>query len=130
MKSVFFSVIIPTYNQGSLLKKAISSVLSQTFQDYEIIVVDDLSKDQTQKIVQEFNNDKIIYKKMNNNKNIGKSRNEGIRLSKGQWIAFLDSDDLWYPKRLKIDVGSLSDKSCIQPKNGWCRISIVTNSIL
>ena len=61
-KNVFFSVIIPTYNQGSLLKRAISSVLSQTFQDYEIIVVDDLSKDQTQKIVQEFNNDKIIYK--------------------------------------------------------------------
>jgi len=77
-------------------------VLSQTFQDYEIIVVDDLSEDHTQKIVQEFNNDKIIYKKMNNNKNIGKSRNEGIKLSKGKWIAFLDSDDLWYPKRLEI----------------------------
>ena len=61
-KTVFFSVIIPTYNQGSLLKRAIGSVLSQTFQDYEIIVIDDLSKDQTQKIVQEFNNDKIIYK--------------------------------------------------------------------
>jgi len=102
MSSIFFSVIIPTYNQGSLLKKAISSVLSQTFQDYEIIVVDDLSEDHTQKIVQEFNNDKIIYKKMNNNKNIGKSRNEGIKLSKGKWIAFLDSDDLWYPKRLEI----------------------------
>ena len=110
-KTVFFSVIIPTYNQGSLLKRAISSVLSQTFQDYEIIVVDDLSKDQTQKIVQEFNNDKIIYKKMNNNKNIGKSRNEGIRLSKGQWIAFLDSDDLWYPKRLKIVSDFLTNNS-------------------
>ena len=102
MNSIFFSVVIPTYNQGILLKKAISSVLSQTFQDYEIIVVDDLSEDQTQKIVQEFNNNKIIYKKMNNNKNIGKSRNEGIKLSKGKWIAFLDSDDLWYPKRLEI----------------------------
>ena len=111
MKSIFFSVIIPTYNQGNLLKKAISSVLSQTFQDYEIIVVDDLSKDQTQKIVQEFNNDKIIYKKMNNNKNIGKSRNEGIRLSKGQWIAFLDSDDLWYQKRLKIVSDFLTNNS-------------------
>jgi len=102
MNSVSFSVVIPTYNQGFFIKQSIDSVLSQTFKDYEIIVIDDYSEDQTQEIVKGFNNKKINYKRMKNKKNIGKSRNEGINLSKGNWIAFLDSDDFWYPQRLEV----------------------------
>ena len=70
MKPLSFSVVIPTYNQGFFIKKSISSVLSQTFKDYEIIVIDDYSEDQTQEIVEGFNNKKINYKRMKNKKNI------------------------------------------------------------
>ena len=102
MKTNFFSVVIPTYNQGELLKKAINSVFAQSYKNYEIIIIDDFSEDQTENIVKNFGSEKIIYRKMKNNKNIGKSRNEGIKISKGQWIAFLDSDDQWYSNRLEV----------------------------
>ena len=67
MKTTFFSVIIPTYNQGDLLTKAINSVLNQSFKNFEIIVVDNFSEDKTQKIVEGFKSDKIIYEKIHNN---------------------------------------------------------------
>jgi len=102
MQPPFFSVVIPTYNQAMFLKKAINSVLDQTYNNYEIIIIDNHSKDETQKVVESFNNKKILYKKIYNNGIIAKSRNEGIKLSSGEWIAFLDSDDFWYRERLKI----------------------------
>lgn len=100
--SKLFSVVIPTYNQAKFLKKSVSSVLSQSINDYEIIIIDNFSNDETEKIVKEFKSDKIIYRKKNNNGVIGVSRNEGIKLSSGRWIAFLDSDDYWYNDRLKL----------------------------
>jgi len=102
MTPPFFSVVIPTYNQAQFLKEAIRSVLSQSFESYEIIIIDNFSKDETEKIVNDFKNNKIIYKKINNNGIISKSRNEGIKCAKGTWIAFLDSDDIWYSDRLKF----------------------------
>ena len=100
--SKLFSVVIPTYNQARFLKKSVTSVLNQTFNNFEIIIIDNFSIDETEKIIKEFKSDKIIYKKKNNNGVIGLSRNEGIRLSSGFWIAFLDSDDYWYKDRLKL----------------------------
>ena len=102
MKSIFFSVIIPTYNQGNLLTKAVNSVLDQSFKNFEIIIIDNFSDDKTQKIVENFKSDKIIYEKIRNHGVIAKSRNSGIKISNGKWLAFLDSDDYWYRERLQV----------------------------
>lgn len=96
----FFSIIIPTYNQGYLLKKCLHSVFSQTFKSFEVIVVDNFSTDITKKIISKYN-DKIIYKKIKNKGVIAKSRNLGLKLSNGEWIAFLDSDDIWKNDKLE-----------------------------
>ena len=100
MKHPFFSIVIPTYNQSNYLKTALTSIFKQKFKNYEVIVVDNHSKDETYKVVKNFKK-KIIYKKIRNNGVIAKSRNLGIKLSKGKWIAFLDSDDSWYQDRLQ-----------------------------
>ena len=99
-KTPFFSVIIPTYNQRDFLKKAIESVLNQSFKSFEIIIIDNFSTDGTEKLLKSFKK-KIIYKKIRNHGVIAKSRNRGIKLSKGKWISFLDSDDLWTKDKLK-----------------------------
>ena len=101
MHQIFFSVVIPTYNQAIFLEKAINSVLKQSYNNYEIIIIDNYSTDETEKIVDNFDQNKIVYKKINNNGVIGKSRNEGIKLSRGEWVAFLDSDDIWHIDKLK-----------------------------
>tara|TARA_B100000780_G_scaffold47258_1_gene29376 strand:- start:200 stop:1129 length:930 start_codon:yes stop_codon:yes gene_type:complete len=99
MTKPFFSVIIPTYNQSSFLKKALESVLNQTYKNYEIIVIDNHSNDNTTKVIKKYKK-KIIYKKIYNKGIIGKSRNLGIKIAKGKWIAFLDSDDFWMQNKL------------------------------
>ena len=100
MNNPFFSVIIPTYNQASFLRKALNSVMRQEFKNFEIIIIDNFSTDETEKIIKSFKK-KIIYKKIKNRGIIAKSRNKGIQLSKGKWLAFLDSDDLWSSNKLK-----------------------------
>tara|TARA_B100001996_G_scaffold351567_1_gene311694 strand:- start:52 stop:987 length:936 start_codon:yes stop_codon:yes gene_type:complete len=100
MKTPFFSVIIPTYNQCDFLKNALASVFKQTFKKFEVIVIDNYSKDKTTKVIKSFKK-KIIYKKIKNNGIIAKSRNLGIKLSKGKWLVFLDSDDYWSSKKLE-----------------------------
>ncbi|NHN30201.1 glycosyltransferase [Paenibacillus agricola] len=94
-----FSVIIPTYNRDKYIARAIRSVLRQTCEDYEIIVVNDGSTDRTEKIVSTFG-DRVRYVYQ---KNLGPSeaRNTGIRLARGKFIAFLDSDDLFLPNKLQ-----------------------------
>jgi glycosyltransferase involved in cell wall biosynthesis len=98
------SVIIPTYNSANLIRRAINSVLGQTFQSFEIIVVDDGSTDGTEKIVRELNekDERIIYLKLNKNSGgAAKPKNRGIKISKGDFIATLDADDEWSPEKLE-----------------------------
>ena len=99
-KSILFSVIIPTYNREEKLKKAIESVVSQNYKNWEILVVDNFSKDNTKRLVQSYNNHKIKFFTISNKGIIAKSRNLGILKSKGKFVAFLDSDDLWMPEKL------------------------------
>ena len=111
MKHPFFSIVIPTYNQSNYLKTALTSIFKQKFKNYEVIVVDNHSKDETYKVVKNFKK-KIIYKKIRNNGVIAKSRNLGIKLSKGKWIAFLDSDDYWTVDKLEKNFQIINSKDC------------------
>ncbi len=99
-KSVFFSVVIPLYNKEKFIKRAIDSILSQTIQDFELIIVDDGSTDKSSEIVQAYEDDriKLISKE---NEGVSVARNVGILNAKADFIAFLDADDEWLPDFLE-----------------------------
>ena len=96
------SVIIPTFNRAKILPKAIDSVLQQTYKDYEIVVIDDGSTDDTKEVLMRYG-DKIIYR-FQENKGISSARNRGIEIARGRYIALLDSDDYWLPEKLEKQV--------------------------
>lgn len=93
------SVIITTYNREKLLKRAIESVLKQTFQDFELIVVDDGSTDNTKKVVSGYKEVKYVYQE--NSGGAARPKNTGIKMAQGKYIAILDSDDEWLPTKLE-----------------------------
>ena len=104
------SVIIPTYQRCQRLKIAIESVLSQTYSAYEIIIMDDGSDDGTKEMVDLFKDPRISYNWQSNSGIPAKVRNNGIKIAKGEWIAFLDSDDWWLPDKLKYCMHYNNDK--------------------
>jgi glycosyltransferase involved in cell wall biosynthesis len=117
------SVIIPTYNRADLVGRAIKSVLSQTYQDFEIIVVDDASVDNTEEAVKGFDDPRIRYMRHEQNRGGSAARNTGIRAAKGKYIAFLDSDDRFEPMKIaaQIDVfNRTEDKNMVLVYTG-CR---------
>lgn len=101
-RSVNISIIIPTYNRADYIGKAIESILAQTYKDYEIIVVDDGSTDNTREVLQPYiSNIRYIYQ---DNAGVSAARNTAIHAASGSWIAFLDSDDLWLPNKLSCQM--------------------------
>ena len=98
MSKPFFTVIIPTYNREKLLPRAIESVLAQTKQDFEIIVVDDGSQDNTKELVKKY---KTIRYYVKEHEGVAAAKNFGIYKAKGEFITFLDSDDAYLPQHLK-----------------------------
>lgn len=109
-----FSIIIPTYNRAELLKRCLNSLVEQTFKDFEVLVCDDGSVDNTKEIVKEFRNRlDIRYHWETNWGGPARPRNRGIELSKGEWICFLDSDDWWYPNKLEASLDYLNDYDLI-----------------
>jgi glycosyltransferase involved in cell wall biosynthesis len=100
MNDPFFSVILPTYNRAHILTGTIVSVLSQNFSDWELIVVDDGSKDNTKQVVSEIRDDRVRYVYQENAERSA-ARNNGIRHARGQYICFLDSDDFFEPIHLE-----------------------------
>jgi glycosyltransferase involved in cell wall biosynthesis len=97
----FFSVIIPTYNRGKLICRAIDSVVDQTFTDFEILVMDDGSTDGTANHIKGYADSRIKYEWAPNSGGPATPRNRGMERAEGKWIAFLDADDLWYPNKLE-----------------------------
>ena len=95
------SVVIPTYNHAKLLKKALDSVMAQTFKEWEAIVVNNFSSDDTIEVVNSFADPRIKILNFSNNGVIAASRNHGLKEANGDFIAFLDSDDVWYPNKLQ-----------------------------
>ncbi|WP_303275459.1 glycosyltransferase family 2 protein [Acinetobacter soli] len=96
------SVVIPTYNRAHLIKESLQSVLDQTLQPYEIIVVDDFSTDNTEEVVKSLNSSLIKYVKNQRKKGANGARNTGILMAQGEYIAFHDSDDIWFPEKLNL----------------------------
>jgi len=105
------SVIITTYNRSNFLKKSTKSVLEQTYKKLELIIVDDCSTDETEQVVYNIKDKRVKYIRHNENMGVHQSRNDGILNSNGKFIAFLDDDDHWLPKKLEKQVDLFMKKN-------------------
>ena len=108
-KTPVVSIVIPTYNHEHFLKKCLQSVVDQTFTNWEAIVVNNFSEDNTIAVVNSFHDPRIHLVNFKNNGIIAASRNKGIKLSRADLIAFLDSDDTWYPAKLNRCIEELTN---------------------
>ena len=100
------SIIMPAYNSEPYIRDTIKSVIGQSYDNFELIIVDDNSTDNTKEIIEDIAKscDKIVYFRFNENKGAAEARNKAISMAKGRFIAFLDSDDIWSEDKLKIQV--------------------------
>jgi len=122
------TVIIPTFNRGWIVKEAIDSVLEQDFSDYELIVVDDGSDDNTPAILKAYGKKIIVLHQPN--KGVSAARNHGLAAASGRLIAFLDSDDLWLPRKLSAQVKFFKDHPDAvvnQTQEHWIRDGVRVN---
>lgn len=103
------SVIMPSYNTAKFIEETINSVLNQTYQNFEIIIVDDCSTDNTDEVVAQIRDERIKYIKNEKNSGAALSRNRALREAKGKWIAFLDSDDVWLPEKLEKQIAFMKE---------------------
>ena len=108
------SIIMPSWNTATFIAESIQCVINQTYHNWELIIVDDCSTDDTDAVVQPFLSDKrIIY--LHNEKNSGAAltRNKALRQAQGEWIAFLDSDDLWMPEKLDKQIAFMKENEYV-----------------
>ena len=98
------SIIMPSWNTGKFIGESIQSVLNQTYKNWELIIVDDCSTDNTDEIMASFNDERIRYFRNEKSSGAALTRNRAIREARGEWIAFLDSDDLWMPQKLEYQI--------------------------
>lgn len=119
------AVIIPSYNRAALLERAVQSVMSQTFRDFELVVVDDGSTDGTAELPLFKNSDpRLRYLRLPQNKGVSAARNAGVKATSAPWIAFLDSDDEWLPEKLEKQVRwtiEHPDMHIVQTREIWIR---------
>ena len=120
----FFSVVIPTFNRAEKLKGTIQSVLDQIFKDFELLIVDDGSTDNTPEVVDSFSDSRIHYEWVPNSGGPATPRNRGIEISQADWICFLDADDIWYSNKLESVFTCIQDNPDIDVfcNNEICRI--------
>ncbi|MDO4334381.1 MAG: glycosyltransferase family 2 protein [Bacteroidales bacterium] len=103
------SIVTPTWNCGRFIAETIESVLNQTYQNWEMLIVDDCSTDNTKEVVAKYNDPRIKYHCLEKNSGAAVARNTALRMAKGRWIAFLDSDDLWKPEKLERQLKFMVD---------------------
>lgn len=106
-KELLVSVVLPTYNRVHLISETIQSVMDQSYSNWELIIIDDGSTDDTENRIKKFNDNRIHYHAIAHCGILGKVRNVGLRHSKGDYIAFLDSDDVWLPHKLDFQLSLL-----------------------
>lgn len=114
------SVIIPTYNRVGIVTRALDSVIAQTFGDFEIIIVDDGSDDDTGSVVGRYSDDRIRYIRHDKNGGLSKARNTGIKNARGPYIAFLDDDDEWLPRKLELQLAHMARNRHIDASYTGC----------
>lgn len=107
------SIIMPSYNTASFIEETIQSVLNQTYTNWELIIVDDCSTDNTNEVVDTIKDCRIHYLKNEKNSGSAISRNKALREAKGQWIAYLDSDDLWMPEKLEKQIKFMEENGYV-----------------
>ena len=126
-KTPVFSVVIPTCNRAQLLPRAVQSVLNQTFQDYELIIIDDASTDDTQNVVETFQNERIVYIRRGQNGGNAAARNAGVTNAKGAFVSFLDDDDEYLPRFLE-ETHQAFEKASEQTGFTWCGATLVKDT--
>lgn len=108
------SIVTPSFNSSKFINKAIESVLSQTYQNWEMLITDDCSSDDSCMIIERYveKDDRIKLFRLNENSGAGVARNNSISKAKGQFIAFLDSDDVWMPEKLEKQIAFMKNRNC------------------
>ncbi len=106
------SVIIPVFNAEKVIGATLDSIFKQTYEQIEIVLVDDCSTDNSQKVISDYmkNHPEIVYFRQSTNLGAGAARNKALELAKGQYVAFLDADDLWYPEKIRKQISLLKEK--------------------
>ncbi|HFC9253828.1 glycosyltransferase family 2 protein [Enterococcus faecium] len=123
------SIIMPSWNTGNYISESIQSVINQTYRNWELIIVDDCSTDKTDAVVESFNDDRIIYIKNEKNKGAAVTRNIAMRKARGEWIAFLDSDDLWSPEKLEHQIKFMNNHNLVFSYHEYVKIDEKSNSL-
>ena len=110
-KEELVSIIMPAYNCGDFIGITLDSVINQSYKNWEVIVVDDCSTDNTADVVQEYikNDNRIKYHKLEKNSGAAVARNKAVDLAAGKYMAFLDSDDVWFPEKLTKQIGFMEE---------------------
>ncbi len=108
MREPLISIIMPTYNHGAFIREAVDSVIHQTYGNWELIIINNYSTDNTGEILDQYNDRRIRVINFKNNGIIARARNKGISEAKGEFVAFLDSDDIWLSSKLTIQIKVLS----------------------
>ena len=106
------SIIMPNYNSAEYIVKTIESVLAQTYRNWELIIVDDCSTDNSVEVIEQYKDDRIRLMRNTENCGAARSRNRAIEAANGRWIAFLDSDDLWDSKKLMEQLAFMIEQEC------------------
>lgn len=115
MKKGLVSIIMPTHNSAKTIENAVGSVLAQTYSDFELLITDDASTDSTVELVNHYTaqDGRIIVQRLSENQGAGAARNFSIKRASGEYIAFLDADDLWLPEKLEMQIEFMRDNNVL-----------------
>ncbi|EMP9385512.1 TPA: glycosyltransferase family 2 protein, partial [Escherichia coli] len=103
------SIIMPAYNASATIEQAVNSVIDQDFKDWHLYIIDDASHDNTFELAGKFQDERITVIKNRNNKGVAESRNIALNICKGNYVAFIDSDDMWIKNKLSLQMEKLED---------------------
>lgn len=123
------SIIMPSWNTGKFIAESIESVLAQTYKNWELLIVDDCSTDNTDEVVASFKDTRIKYFKNEKNSGAALTRNRAMREAQGEWIAFLDSDDLWAPNKLEKQLRFMNDNGYVFSYHDFAKIDEESKSL-
>jgi glycosyltransferase involved in cell wall biosynthesis len=130
VRQPFISVIVPTHNRARLLPRALASLVTQSYTDFEVVVVDDASTDETQSLVRAYPDCRIRYVRHESNRRAAAARTTGIFAAQGEYVAFLDSDDEWLPGKLEEQVALIRGQKRIDlVYAGWEWVNEITGAI-